>query len=99
MRYTVVEASVIEPLFRQALPRATEDEIAELVTRCAGHPLNDDNTDLLSAFGPRDTPALKLLQIEMLLGCLLGGHRNAWSCGRVSHTYKSLVKRAVARAA
>lgn len=98
MCHTVVEASVIEPLFREALPRATEEEIAELVALCAGRTLDDDNADLLHAFRLRDRPISKIHRVEILVGCLLCGRRNAWSCGEVRRSITGLVKRAAARA-
>ncbi|KQU31066.1 hypothetical protein ASG63_16335 [Methylobacterium sp. Leaf94] len=99
MRHTLIEAATIEPLFREALPLATDEEIAVLVSRCEGRLLHEDNDDLLRSFGRRDTSDSKIQRVGMLIGCLTCGSRNAWFGSAVSHTLTSLVKRAAARTA
>lgn len=99
MRHTLIEAATIEPLFREALPLATEEEIAFLLSRCEGRILREDDRDSVRSFGRRDTPDGMIDRVGMLISCLVCGHRNAWFGSQVSHTLKSVVKRASSRTA
>ncbi|BCM81578.1 hypothetical protein [Methylobacterium indicum] len=94
----VIELSIPEALIREALPRATDEEVAALVGRFAGRSFSPDNEDLLSPFTDRDTPRDRLARIRVVIGCILTGRRNGWVLGMVSPTVERIVEAAAARA-
>lgn len=94
-----IDLSIVETLIREALPRATEEEIGQLVSRFGGRAFHPDNNDLLTPFGPRDTARTKLARVQTLIGCAMTGRRNGWALGDVSRTVERLVEDAAARAA
>jgi len=93
-----IELNIPETLIRDALPRATDEEVAALVGRFAGRSFPPGNEDLLSPFTERDTPRDRVLRVQLLLGCLLTGRRAGWSYGFVSPTVERIVEAAAARA-
>ena len=52
----LIELSTVEALFRNALPRATDEEVKFVMGRIAGRSFPPDNEDLLRPFTDRDTP-------------------------------------------
>lgn len=94
----VIEISAVEALIREALPRATDDEIAFLVARCEGRSLHPDNDDLLRPFTARDRAEGRVEQIGMLIGCVLTGHRNGWDSSAIHPAVRRPIRDAAARA-
>ncbi|MCJ2075421.1 hypothetical protein MKK68_07080 [Methylobacterium sp. E-016] len=74
----VIEILTVEALIREALPRATDEEVAFLIARCEWRSLHPDNADLLRPFTVRDRAESRVDRIGMLVGCLLTGQRNGW---------------------
>ncbi|CAO4181459.1 hypothetical protein EEDFHM_03926 [Methylorubrum populi] len=94
-----VDIATVEALIREGLPRATEEEVADLVSRCAGRALHPDNADLLRPFGPRDRERTRRGRVETLVGCLLTGHRNGWYGNALNPQVRRTIEDAAARAA
>lgn len=99
MRYTDIDIAAFEILLRDALPRATEEEVRAIMERCNGRTLHPDNADLLRPFRPRDRESDRVDRVGMLVGCLLTGHRNGWLSSAIAPPDRKLVERPAARAA
>ncbi|SFM41011.1 hypothetical protein [Methylobacterium pseudosasicola] len=94
----VIEISTVEALIREALPRATEEEVAFLLARCEGRSLHPDNADLLRPFTRRDDSETRVERIGMLVGCVLTGQRNGWHSSAIHPAVRRPVRDAAARA-
>ena len=91
MRYTDTDIAVVETLIRDAMPRATEAEVAAILERCGGRTLHPDTGGLLRPFGPRDRESNRVDRIGQLVGCLLTGHRNGWYSSDIRSADRRLV--------
>lgn len=94
----VIEISTVEALIREALPRATDEEVTFLVARCEGRSIHPDNEDLLRAFTRRDKADDRVERIGMLVGCLLTGQRNGWFSSMIHPHVRRPIRDAAARA-
>ena len=63
-------------MIHQALPRATDEEVATFFGRPRGRVIREDDTDLLQPFTDRETPRDRVHRIQMAIGCILTGRRN-----------------------
>ncbi|MGU3545760.1 hypothetical protein [Methylobacterium sp. A52T] len=93
-----IDISNFETMIREALPGATDEEVATLFGRLRGRVIHEDDTDLLRPFTERETPRDRVRRVQMAIGCLLTGRRNGWAIGPVSPTVTRIVEAAVARA-
>lgn len=93
-----IDIADIEALIREALPRATDEEVASLVGRLGGRAIRQDDADLLRSFTDRETPRDRLARIRAAIGCMLTGRRNGWALGMVSSQVERIVEAAAARA-
>ena len=94
-----IDIAAIETLIREGLPRATEEEVAGLVSRCACRALHPDNADLLRPFGPRDRERTRRERVETLVGCLLTGQQSGWFSNALNPQVRRTIEDAAARAA
>lgn len=93
----VIEISTVEALIREALPRATDEEVAFLIARCEGRSLHPDNDDLLRPFTARDRADSRVDRIGMLIGCVLTGQRNGWHSSAIHPAVRRPIQDAAAR--
>ncbi len=93
-----IDIADIEALIRAGLHRATDEEVASLVSRFGGRAIRQEDADLLSPFTDRDTPRDRLARIRAAIGCMLNGRRNGWALGMVSLTVERIVEAAAALA-
>ncbi|ACK82806.1 hypothetical protein [Methylorubrum extorquens] len=94
-----IDIAAIEALIREGLPRATEEEVAGLVSHCAGRTMHPDNADLVRPFGPRDRERTRRERVETLVGCLLTGQRNGWFSNALNPQVRRVIEDAGVRAA
>jgi hypothetical protein len=94
-----VDIAAIEALVREALPRATEEEVAAIVALCEGRALHRDNADLLLPFHPRDRERTRVGRVETLVGCLVTGQRNGWYGNAIRPDLRRLIEGAAVRTA
>ncbi len=93
-----IPLSQAETLIRDALPRATDEEVAFLVSRFAGRSFHIDHAELFRPFTDRETPQNRVRRIQRAIGCIVTGRFNGWDIGPVSLTVTRIVEAAVARA-
>lgn len=94
----IIEISTVEALIREALPRATDEEVSFLIARCQGRSLHPDNADLLRPFTHREKADGRVERIGMLVGCLLTGQRNGWFSSLIHPHVRRPIRDAAARA-